>query len=73
MDDYGFLEGSRDVSLEFMRAIGLSMALRDRLLRPLLEAAVRGGAAALPLALARSLDCKREAKWGGAGAAWSDA
>ncbi|PRW59763.1 hypothetical protein C2E21_1800 [Chlorella sorokiniana] len=72
VDDYGYMDGMSEIAMAALWAFQDSMGLRDRLLPLLLEAAVRGGAAALPLAMARSLDSEREAKWGGAGAAWAE-
>ena len=65
------MDGLHEMYLGAMRAFQDSMELRDSLLPPLLAAAVRGGAAALPLATARGLDSERGSKWGGAGAAWA--
>ncbi|KAI7840871.1 hypothetical protein COHA_005401 [Chlorella ohadii] len=72
LSDEGYCEGLQDMALDSLWQFQDSMKLRDRLLRPLLEAAVRGGAAALPLAMARGLNDEREADWGGAGAAWAE-
>ena len=68
-----YAEAGQEIALEAIWACQDSMKLRDRLLRPLLEAAVRAGAAPLPLATVRSLEeHERKSEWGGAGAAWAD-
>ena len=72
LSDEGYMAGLSEIGMAALWAFQDSLELRDSLLPPLLAAAVRGGAAALPLATARGLDSERQAKWGGAGAAWAD-
>ena len=72
VDGESYVEGTQEMELQAMWDLDNSMTLRDRLLAPLLAAGVRRGAAALPLAQARGLDGERDAKWGGAGAAWGE-
>lgn len=71
-DDDGYLEALQELAIQAMHDLDDSLGVRDSLLRPLLQLAVRGGAACLSLAQAHKLDEEREASWGDAGAWWAD-